>query len=99
MTSLLGMAAGTIPSVAELHDTRRQLRRDVVERMSPQAKEFLTSFFGLSPTWDALPFDGLEQLPALQWKLHNLKMFRSRRRADFERQNDELAALLSGCSR
>ena len=84
VTSLLGMTAGTIPSVAELRDTRRQLRRDVVERMSPQAKEFLTSFFGLSPTWDALPFDGLEQLPALQWKLHNLKMFRSRRRADFE---------------
>ena len=99
VTSLLGMTAGTIPSVAELRDTRRQLRRDVVERMSPQAKEFLTSFFGLSPTWDALPFDGLERLPALQWKLHNLNMFRSRRRADFERQNDELAALLSGCSR
>ena len=65
MTSLLGMTAGTIPSVAELHDTRRLLRRDVVERMSPQAKEFLTSFFELSPTWDALSFDGLERLPAL----------------------------------
>ena len=39
VTSLLGMTAGTIPSVAELRDTRRQLRRDVVERMSPQAKD------------------------------------------------------------
>lgn len=99
VTSLLGMTAGMIPSVAELHDTRRQLRRDVVQRMSPQAKEFLTSFFGLSPAWDALPFAGLERLPALQWKLHNLEMFRRRRPADFQRQNDELAALLSVCSR
>ena len=99
VTSLLGMTAGTIPSVAELHDTRRRLRRDVVQRMSPQAKEFLTSFFGLSPTWDALPSPGLERLPALQWKLHNLEMFRSRRPSDFQRQNDELAALLSVCSR
>lgn len=67
--------------------------------MSPQVKEFLTSFFGLSPTWDALPFAGLERLPALQWKLHNLEMFRSRHPTDRQRQKDELAALLSVCSR
>lgn len=88
------MISGRTPSVEELDETRRQLRRDVLDRMTPHARAFLTSFFGLSPAWDALPFAGLERLPALQWKLHNLQKFRRRRPADFAAQHDELSQLL-----
>lgn len=93
-TSLVGMSSGNTPSVEELDDTRRQLRRDVLRRLSPQARRFLTSFFALDPEWDALPVAGLEQLPALQWKQRNLEIFRARRPHDFEAQYEALARLL-----
>lgn len=55
--------------------------------MSSQARELLTSFFTLDPVLDALPFAGLEQLPALQWKQRNLEIFRARRPHDFATQH------------
>jgi len=93
-TSLVGMSSGKTASVEELDETRRQLRRDVVRRMSPQARKFLTSFFALDPVWDALPVAGLEQLPALQWKQRNLEVFRARRPRDFAAQYEALNRLL-----
>lgn len=93
-SSLVGMSSGNTPSVEELDDTRRQFRRDVIRRMSPQARKFLTSFFALDPVWDALPFAGFEQLPALQWKQRNLEIFRARRPHDFEAQYQALDRLL-----
>ena len=94
-SALMGMTSGPIPSVEQLDEVRRGLRRDVLQRMSPQAREFLSSFFSLAPAWHVLPFAGLEKLPALQWKLRNLEKFRSRRPEEFVRQNDELGALLA----
>ena len=91
----MGMTSGPIPSVEQLDEVRRGLRRDVLQRMSPQAREFLSSFFSLAPAWHVLPFAGLEKLPALQWKLRNLEKFRSRRPEEFVRQIDELGALLA----
>jgi hypothetical protein len=67
--------------------------------MTPQAREFLSSFFSLAPAWHVLPFAGLETLPALQWKLRNLEKFRSRRPEEFVRQNNELHALLESPAR
>jgi hypothetical protein len=62
--------------------------------MSSQAREFLTSFFTLDPALDALPFAGLEHLPALQWKQRNLEIFRARRPHDFAAQHETLDRLL-----
>lgn len=93
-SALMGMTPGPIPSIEELEDTRRRLRRDVLARMSPQAREFLASFFALTPDWHALAFTDLELLPALQWKLQNLEKFKARRPEDFARQNSALSDLL-----
>jgi hypothetical protein len=94
VASLVGMTSGNTPSVEELDATRRQFRLDVLRRMSSQAREFLTSFFALDPAWDALPFSGLEQLPALQWKQRNLEVFRARRPHDFAAHYEALDRLL-----
>lgn len=94
VSSLVGMVASGMPSVEELDRTRRHLRVDVLDRMSSDARVFLLSFFELAPIWSALPFTGLDQLPALQWKQHNLEKFRRQRPADYERQFQELSALL-----
>lgn len=80
VSSLVGMVANGMPSVEELNHTRRELRVDVLDRMSSEARVFLLSFFTLAPIWSALPFTGLDQLPALQWKQHNLEKFRRQRR-------------------
>lgn len=93
-SALVGMTLGEIPSVRELDDTRSQLRHIVLTRLSSQARKFLTSFFALTPDWEALPFRDLEQLPSLQWKLHNLSKFKVHRPEDFAHQHNELNALL-----
>lgn len=94
-SSLVGMTAEHLPSVEDLDATRHQLRRDVLERLSADARSILTSFFAASPIWDALPFAGLERLPALQWKLQNLEKFRERRPEDFMDQWRVLADLIA----
>lgn len=94
-TALIGMATGSIPSIEALEETRERLRREVRERMSPEAKQFLMSFFALEPDWTALPFADLPRLPALMWKQRNLGTFRVRRPDEFARQNEELARLLA----
>jgi hypothetical protein len=47
----------------------------------------------VEPDWSLLPYPHLEQLPALQWRLQNLKELK-RHRAKFDQQHDELAARL-----
>lgn len=95
VSSLVGMVASGMPSVEELDRTRRHLRVDVLDRMSSDARVFLLSFFTLAPIWSALPFTGLDQLPALQWKQQHLEKFRRQRPADYEQQLQELSALLA----
>ncbi len=92
--SFVGMTADLPPAVQTLADTREDLRRTVRSLMSPQARQFLTTFFACEPEWGALPFTQLSGLPALQWKLQNLELFRSRRPQEFRRHNDQLAAIL-----
>jgi len=93
-SALQGMVLGALPSVTELETARSVLRRSILRNLSPGARTFLTSFFRLSTEWDALPFPGLNRLPALQWKLRNLERFARYRRADFLRQGDVLEALM-----
>lgn len=94
-TALIGMATGPIPSIEALEVTRERLRLDVRERMSAEARQFLMSFFAVSPDWTALPFADVPRLPALMWKQQNLESFKVRRPDEFARQNEALARLLA----
>ena len=56
-------------------------------------RQFLLSIVRAEPQWDLLPYAHIAQLPALQWKLQNLKKLK--RNVDkFEQQHNELAARL-----
>jgi len=35
-------------------------------------KQFLLSFKAKEPKWELLGLEGIDQLPAVRWKLHNL---------------------------
>ena len=93
--SLVGMIRTEAPTIDELVEVRETLRRDVITGLSEASRSFIKDFFSGAPQWDLLPFDHLSELPALQWKLHNLALFRAARPEELARQNRELESLLT----
>jgi hypothetical protein len=58
-------------------------------------RDFLLSLLRAEPEWGLLPFANLQHLPALQWKLLNLRKLKSRDARRFAAQEHELAARLA----
>lgn len=63
-------------SLEELNKTRTNLFYLVRESLSQNEKLFLISFKELTPEWSLLGLDGIENLPAVRWKLHNLALMK-----------------------
>ena len=59
-------------SQADLEATREQLVRLINSSLTPQQREFLLSFKNRTPDWPLLGLSGIDQLPAVRWKLQNL---------------------------
>ncbi len=77
----------------ELIATRQRLMDELPRALQPRHRQFLLSMVCAEPQWHLLPHAHIAQLPALQWKLHNLTKLK--KNADkFRRQHDELAARL-----
>jgi len=57
----------------DLEATREELIETVNSSMSEMDCSFLLSFKQGDPNWDMFPVAGLKDMPAVQWKLHNLK--------------------------
>jgi hypothetical protein len=66
--------------------------------LSTSHREFLLSLVRAEPAWELMPFNHLQYLPALQWKLLNLRKLKSRDATRFSVQHDELAARLKSLS-
>jgi len=64
-------------SLAELELTRDKLIRLVNEKMTEKEKQFLLSFKNKKPDWDLLNLNKVEKLPAVNWKLMNLKKMKA----------------------
>lgn len=56
-----------------LHQTREQLMAEVNRNLTKAHKQFLLSLKKGEPEWELLNRPGVEQLPAIQWKLHNIR--------------------------
>lgn len=67
----LNMADEDIPQTA-LEATREQLVRLINTSLTLQEREFLLSFKNRTPDWTLLALSGIDQLPAVRWKLQNL---------------------------
>lgn len=76
-----------------LEATRERMLGELPQALRPHHRDFLLSLVRAEPDWSLLPYAHLAQLPALQWKLQNLKGLK-RNRAKFDKQHDELAARL-----
>lgn len=91
--NFVGMTDVNVTS-ADLGDARRHLRGELSRRLTPAQRHFLTGLAHAEPDWTLLRCPHAERLPALQWKLSNLKTFRQRRPDDFRAQARALATLL-----
>lgn len=87
-----GMTSAPV-GLDELIETRRRLMHELPRALQPRHRQFLLSMVRAEPEWDLLPHAHIAQLPALQWKLHNLAQLR-RNAAKFRQQHDELEARL-----
>jgi hypothetical protein len=85
--------AGMPREPIELTALQRVQDRLIVElpsRLTDYHREFLISLVQAEPRWDLMPFERLERLPALQWKLTNLRRLANRNRSLFETQREAL---------
>lgn len=65
--------------LTELEAARTQLFEWAASALTDNERRFLLSAKQGEPDWSLLPFDGLDQWPAIQWKLHNIRMMSDRR--------------------
>lgn len=57
----------------DLEDVRKKLIQTVSESLTQAERAFLVSFKEGRPDWRQLGIDGVDKLPAVQWKLANLE--------------------------
>ena len=60
-------------SVTELEEARRTLVDLIKDRLTNEQRKFLLSFKQGAPEWPLLSVPGAEHLPAVQWKLINIR--------------------------
>ncbi len=60
-------------SLLELETAREQLVAIINSSLTQQERKFLLSFKNRNPDWSLLGLSGIENLPAVRWKLHNLE--------------------------
>lgn len=76
----LGMTSAPI-ALDALIKTRESLIEQIHSTLTQDEKEFLMSFKRGKPNWLLLGVTGVEKLPAVQWKLKNIKTMTSERKA------------------
>lgn len=60
-------------TLSDLEDTREPFIREIHGKLTEKHKRFLLSFKAAEPDWQLLKHKHSETLPAVQWKLHNIK--------------------------
>ncbi len=66
-------------SLDELIDVWKQAVEKLNRDFTDDEREFLLSFKRKSPQWDLFPVKGIQHLPAVKWKMLNLKKMRSQK--------------------
>jgi hypothetical protein len=64
--------------LAELEAVRTQLFQWAASAITDNERRFLVSIKQGEPDWSLLPLEGLDQWPAIQWKLHNIRQMSAR---------------------
>lgn len=67
-------------SAEELLAAAKDALRTILSTMIREEKRFLCSLYERDPDWSLLDIDGVEKLPALQWKLRNIRNMSAEKR-------------------
>ncbi|MBN2187997.1 MAG: hypothetical protein JW699_00980, partial [Chitinispirillaceae bacterium] len=65
----------------ELEATRERLVAEIETGLTTDEKNFLVSMKQGEPQWGLIGLPGIERLPALQWKLENIRKMDKAKRA------------------
>jgi hypothetical protein len=80
-------------SLPELYKTRDAMRQILHGHFTEQDARFLIAFAQGEPDWSLLPLEGVAQLPAVRWKLHNIdKMSAEKKAAELDKLRGILTA-------
>jgi hypothetical protein len=60
-------------TVEELNTAREKLIEIINTELTEDERKFLISFKSMSPQWSLLGLDGVENLPAVKWKMINIQ--------------------------
>ncbi len=66
----------------ELVAVRERLIETIKKTMTENEKQFLLSIKQGNPEWDLIPVAGIDQLPAIQWKLANIQKMQKEKHAE-----------------
>jgi predicted nucleotidyltransferase component of viral defense system len=80
-SEFLGMTSDPV-SYDELVQVRERLIRDINQRLTTEERRFLLSVKEGEPDYSLMLFKHLEQLPALQWKVINVRKMEKNKRRD-----------------
>jgi predicted nucleotidyltransferase component of viral defense system len=75
-----------------LEQTQQRLLTQLPGSLTSQHRDFLLSLVRAEPAWELMPFANLQHLPALQWKLTNLRRLKERDAGRFLAQHHDLTA-------
>ncbi len=85
-------------ALSALEQVQRQVIAELPRALTASHRDFLLSLVRAEPAWELMPFKHLQHLPALQWKLLNLRKLKLRNAARFADQHDELVARFEALS-
>ncbi len=86
----VGMPIEPIP-LEVLEETRIELVSTIHSKLTQNHRDFLLGFKEGHPDWSLLPFDGIEELPSVKWKILNLeKMPKSKKLEAIQKLKDTL---------
>lgn len=60
-------------TLKQLLDARDKLLKCIHSDLTTNERKFILSVKELRPDWELLGLDGIDRLPAVQWKLQNLE--------------------------
>lgn len=78
----VGMAITNIP-LPQLEEVRHRLLERLAQLITDDDARFLLSFKQGEPDWSLFPIAGVDQLPAVMWKLANIKKMRPDKHEQF----------------
>jgi hypothetical protein len=81
-------------SYKDYETTRETLIRTIWERLTDKDKRFILSFESGDPEWELFPIPVLKDLPAIQWKLLNIKKLRGGNLNKHEQKIENLKGIL-----